>query len=132
MKQFSLTQKIAMLAMCSILVIGLLFKTPVAHAASAIPVGAGPYALTKANNYLYVNNSTDGSISVIDLTTNKIVTTISSGVPTSPNQAIVIGNQLYVGGNSSIVDIDVQSNTIVGQLICLGDMVFQAQTMNYT
>ncbi len=58
---------------------------------STIPVGAGPYGAVydPDNNRIYVANYDEGSVSVIDAKTNKVVANISN-VGVNPRELLII------------------------------------------
>ena len=61
-----------------------------------IAVGSHPIDMTVAGNRLFVLNSGDGSVSVIDTTTNKVVSTITGVGYASPMAASGYGRYLYM------------------------------------
>ncbi|MFZ9630162.1 MAG: beta-propeller fold lactonase family protein, partial [Ilumatobacteraceae bacterium] len=85
-----------------------------------IPVGVYPYQLklNPAETRLYVTNQVDNSVSVINTSTNAVVSTVS--LSNQPLDLVVsaTGQWLYVGRPfSSAVDlIDTSFNTVVGSL----------------
>ena len=59
-------------------------------------MGSHPIDITVAGNRLYVTNSGDGSVSVIDTTTNRVINTIGGLGYASPTVASSDGRYLYV------------------------------------
>jgi YVTN family beta-propeller protein len=64
--------------------------------ATAIPVGSHPIDEVVAGNRLYVLNSGDGSVSVIDIATNHVINTIPNLGYASPMAASSDGRYLYL------------------------------------
>jgi YVTN family beta-propeller protein len=99
-----------------------------------IKVGLHPTGLALANGMLYVANAYSDTISVVDITTNKVVRTINVGVPlpnisgftpntlgTTPNGVAVNGNTLYVTlftvNAIAVVDLtDPKKNSVIGYI----------------
>ena len=77
-----------------------------------IDVGTTPYSSTLVGNYLYVINSGEDSVSVVDTLTNLVTDTISVG--SYPLFSVAVDTDLYVfnyiGGTASI--IDTTTNTV--------------------
>ena len=59
------------------------------------PESWNPISSTAVGNKLYVSNYTDSTVSVIDTTTDTIVSTIST-VGTNPISSTAVGTKLYV------------------------------------
>lgn len=73
---------------------------------ATIPVGAGPMSITAGPSGVYVANSSDGTVTVIDPTTNTVKSTLHTGV--SPYQTLEYNGQLFVansiGGTVAVYD----------------------------
>ena len=90
---------------------------------SAILPGIAPFStvhsICTANNTLYISNLGSDSVSVFDLDTGGVITTIPLPVGFSPIAPAYcpVNNQIYVGGafpTLSVLRIDCATNTIVG------------------
>jgi YVTN family beta-propeller protein len=86
-------------------------------------VGHTPFGMAALGNRLYVANHDDGTVSVIDLTTNAVIDVdpatagiqnINVGIGT-PEFVEVIGNRVYVSGESgsTVAVIDPATNTLI-------------------
>jgi len=89
----------------------------------SIPVGADPWDAVIAGNHLYVANSFSNTVSVVDLPTNRVVSSIPVGVAPRALLADPLGSQVYVaitGGYASEVNrldvIDTQRNEVSGYI----------------
>lgn len=84
-----------------------------------IPVGGGAYgiAVSPDGSRVYVSNTVTHTVSVIDASTNKAITTITVGAVDllSPVCVSADGNQIYVGdiSNNSILVFDTHSYTLI-------------------
>jgi YVTN family beta-propeller protein len=98
-----------------ILLFSALSSIKVAHAAyPTISVGSDPYGIAYASNGdIYVTNSGDNTVSVIDTSSNMVVKTI--GVGSSPYGVAFANGDIYVAnfGDNSVSVIDTSSNMVV-------------------
>jgi YVTN family beta-propeller protein len=87
---------------------------------STITVGSAPQSLVAnpASTRIYVMNTGDNTVSVIDVANNNVVATIPVGI--SPRYAVVniYGTRVYVSnlGGNSISVIDTSSNTVISNI----------------
>ena len=89
----------------------------------SIPVGADPWDAVIAGNHLYVANSYSNTVSVVDLPTNRVVSSIPVGVAPRALLADPQGGHVYVaitGGYASednrLDVIDTQRNEVSGYI----------------
>jgi YVTN family beta-propeller protein len=84
-----------------------------------IMVGPVPVAVAVSGNRAYVANAYDGTVSVIDTTTNTVVKTLSVG--SSPQKLAVSpdGKRVYVANTSSntVSIIDASTDTVIGTVV---------------
>ena len=96
-----------------------------------IAVGPDPSVLVAAGNKIYVANSGDNSISIIDATTDTVIGRIQCGIKPpariygSLNQLAIVGNKLYAwnGLGKILFVIDLRSEQVVGELSFRTDAV---------
>ena len=94
-------------------------KAPIPVGVTPIAVGPNPIDMTVAGDHLFVLNSGDGSVSVIDTRTNQVVNTIQGVGYASPMVASSDGRYLYMSQydsyyvTSSVKVIDVSTGTVV-------------------
>jgi YVTN family beta-propeller protein/VCBS repeat-containing protein len=87
---------------------------------TAIAVGSHPIDMTGAGNRLFVLNSGDGSVSVIDTATNKVVNTFGGVGYSAPMVASSDGRYLYLSQydsynvTASVKVVDTATNSVVG------------------
>jgi YVTN family beta-propeller protein len=80
---------------------------------SARPAEATPFA--------YVVNESDGTVSVMDTTTNKVVATVTVGGSPTGVAVTPDGKHVYVANNANVLVIDTSNNTVVGTPITVGN-----------
>ncbi len=111
------------------------------YAQFKIPVGGQPFSLTVSNNKIYVVNSFSNNVSVIDLITGLVLTTIP--VELSPKFSVSIGNKVYVSNQSSdtVSVIDTVTDTVVDtintgtdpfRLVIVGNKLYVANNTDST
>ncbi|MFI5510149.1 Ig-like domain-containing protein [Mycobacterium sp. NPDC051804] len=78
-----------------------------------VGVGDGPWGAAVSGGYLYVANSSDGTVTVINTATNTVVDTIPVG--SDPIGVAVSGDRLYVanGQDGTVTVINTTTNTVV-------------------
>jgi len=85
---------------------------------ATIPVGTSPVgvAVNSTGSTVYVTNSFDNTVSVINVATNTVVGTVPVG--NNPGAVVVSGNIAYVAnqGSNSVSMINTSSNNVVGNL----------------
>ena len=97
---------------------------PIAAAAyrlgTPITVGSGPTGVAVSTTRAYVTNTTDGTVSVIDTSTNNVVATI--GVGQEPGAVAVRGNRVYVANyvSGTVSVIDTTTNAVVATVAAGG------------
>ncbi|WP_434085880.1 endo-1,3-alpha-glucanase family glycosylhydrolase [Mycolicibacterium rufum] len=78
-----------------------------------VGVGSGPNGVAVAGGYAYVANQAGGSVSVIDIGTNRVISTI----PVVANPAALAvdaeSGRVYVAGSGAVSVIDSATNTVV-------------------
>jgi YVTN family beta-propeller protein/VCBS repeat-containing protein len=90
---------------------------------TAISVGSHPIDMTFAGNHLFVVNSGDGSVSVIDTTTNQVVNTIPGLGYSAPMVASADGRYLYLSQydssnvTASVKVVDTATRSVVATVI---------------
>ncbi len=91
---------------------------------TAIPVGNAPVYSTLVGTKLYVSNNHSSSVTVIDTTTNSVLSTISVG--NYPELSVLVGTKLYVGNlqSSSVSVIDTLTDTVVSTISTVGGPYF--------
>ena len=85
-------------------------------------VGTNPYSLTIANNKIYVTNGPARNVSVLDLNSLSLITTINVGV--YPQEILALGNKVFVcntslyGGaqDSTVSVIDVSTDQVAATI----------------
>jgi YVTN family beta-propeller protein len=84
-----------------------------------IMVGQVPVAVAVSGNRAYIANAYDGTVSVIDTTTNTVVKTL--GVGSSPQKLAVSpdGERVYVAntGSNTVSIIDASTDTVIGTVV---------------
>ena len=99
------------------LFLGSLSIVPKVYAATTIPVGAEPQAIGYAfgNNQLYVANSVDNTVSVINGSTGTVVKTIGVGVDPDAVAFSLLRGRIYVAdaGDNNITLISTANNKVV-------------------
>jgi YVTN family beta-propeller protein len=89
-------------------------------AQSIIKVGEHPYCAIASpdNKTLYVTNTQDDTVSVIDLTTNKTITTIDVGMTPEGISYALEGALVLAAswGENKVSIIDAKTNTLIGHI----------------
>lgn len=92
----------------------------------SIAAGVGPQhlAITPDGSKVYASNYYDGTVSVIDTSTNTVSSTISGFTNPVGLCALPDGTEIYVAnfGANQVVRIDVSTDAIVGSPIATGDL----------
>lgn len=87
------------------------------NTADMISLDRAPYSAVGYSRYLYINNTPDNSVSVLDLSTNKIKAIVP--VESTPSFSLIFGKNLYVhnSGTNTVSVIDVDTSLIKKTLI---------------
>lgn len=79
---------------------------------STITVGTPPWFPAVSGSKIYVPNRDTNNVSVIDTVTDTVIATISVDNFSSGTKAIVVGDKVYVGGDTSMSVINTSTNTV--------------------
>lgn len=85
------------------------------------PVTATITATPSSNGFAYISNFADGTVSVIDIATNKVIKTIPTGngpefIAISPDGSRVYVEDTGAGFVSDVVAIDAATNTVISRI----------------
>lgn len=92
---------------------GIALATP-SLTTQAIAVGAAPTGMVEAGGFLFVSNSTDNTVSKIDLATNTVVSTIALGAGCTPQVPATDGVSIWVPCSAAAEarKIDIATETV--------------------
>jgi YVTN family beta-propeller protein len=84
---------------------------------TTVPVGANPTSMVVVNGSLYVLNRDANSITIINLETNAVTSTVTS-IGNSPNYMTVVGTNIYISSfaGASVLVFDTLTNTITATI----------------
>jgi len=90
---------------------------------SPIPVGTQPTGITAGYGYIWVtNNTSPGTVKVINPSTKALVTTITSGIGNNPRSITVGYGYIWVANTGGTVSvIDPSTKAVVGTAITVGN-----------